>query len=61
MYNSTEEVLTSSIRFLFEKLIIAQLIKEFPAFMHLKVYFRAHNSLDPILRLLNPIHSTHPF
>jgi len=49
---------------IFEKLIVAQLIKKYPAFfMDLKVHHHVHKSppLDPILSQLNPVHPIDPY
>jgi len=57
-------LLTSWCRILFEKLIVAQIVKNIPlSYGNLKVYYRVHTSTprwDPILSQLNPVHLIDP-
>jgi len=53
-------LLTPWCRILFEKLIVFQLVKKYPAFLwNLKVHCCVHSSLPlhPVLSQLNPIHN----
>jgi hypothetical protein len=56
--------LTPWCRILFEKLIVTQFVKEYPAFLwNLKVHHHVHTilPLDPILSQLNPVHPIDPY
>jgi hypothetical protein len=51
-------------RILFEKLIVTQVVKKYPAFLwNLKVHYHVHTSLplDPILSQLNPVRPIDPY
>jgi hypothetical protein len=56
-------ILTPWCRILFEKLIVTQLFKKYPAFLRIpKVHHRVHKSspLDPILNQPNPVRPSIP-
>jgi hypothetical protein len=59
-----EKCTTPWCRILFEKLIVAQLVKQYPAFLwNLKVHHCVHKStsLDPILSQPNPVRPIDPY
>jgi hypothetical protein len=57
-------LITPWCRILFEKPIVTQLVKKYPAFLrNPKVHHRVHKSppLDPILSQPNPVHPINPY